>query len=215
MFSIKESIKQGWEVFKNNKGLWVATLAVFVLMILSGPKQEFRYLNGMMLSYPSFGLIGIIACIALLVSKIGYTKLALKILDGESFEWPKALEVTFNTHKVFWKYIGVSILYGLMTVLGFVLFIIPGFIFLAKYSMAAFLVIDNGSRPWAAMKESAALTKGSKWRILGLLLVTTIINILGAVALGIGLFITIPVTLIAYLHVYRKLLAAKASPATI
>ena len=115
MFSIKESIKHGWEVFKNSKALWVATLAMFVLMVLSSTRT----------SGFSFGLIPLLAFVGLLVARIGYTKLIFKILDGENFEWPKALEVMFNTHKVFWKYIGVSLLYGIFTAIGFVLLIIP------------------------------------------------------------------------------------------
>lgn len=214
-FSIKESIKYGWEVFKNNKGLWVATLAIFVLMVLSGPQQEVRHFNGVAINYPSFGLIGFIACIALIVAKIGYTKLILKILDGEKFEWPQALEVTFNTHKVFWKYIGSSILSGLVTVLSFILLFIPGLFVLPMYIFATFIAIDTGARPMASLRESAAITKGSRLKIWGLLIVSILVNILGAIALGVGLFISIPVTTIAFVHVYRKLLAAKASPAVI
>jgi len=68
-----------------------------------------------------------------------------------------------------------------------------------------FLVIDKGLGPVASLKESWRITKGSKWELFILIIVLAVLNLLGAIALLIGLFITIPVTALATVHAYRTL----------
>src|SRR6185436_5778799 len=74
-------------------------------------------------------------------------------------------------------------------------------------AFAPFVIIDQRCDPIAALRESRRLTAGRKSQVLklGLLLLAT--NILGAIAFGVGLLITIPTTTIAAAHVYRWLQA--------
>lgn len=202
-FSIQESIKYGWEKFRDHKSIWAASLAMFILVILSSGKG---------MGHGGFGIISLIANIMLLIAEIGYNKLLLRIADGEQFEWGKGLEVVFNTHKVFWKYLGVKILFGIMVVIGFILLIIPGIWVLSVGLFGSLIVIDTGLSPIVALKESREITKGNRLKLVGFILVVALINIIGALALGLGLLVSLPVSMLAMVHVYRKLLAAKASP---
>ena len=56
------------------------------------------------------------------------------------------------------------------------------------------------------MRRSSRITQDVKWRLFGFGVVVAIINMIGALCLLVGLFVTIPVTLLAYSSVYRKLL---------
>ena len=96
-----------------------------------------------------------------------------------------------------WSRIGtvllVTFLYGLVVGLGTLLFIVPGIYFAAKYfaSMAAAIVEVRATSP--AMDRSAALTDGSRMRIVGIFLVTIIIYfLLNAAVVGLGAALTSP-----------------------
>jgi uncharacterized membrane protein len=68
-----------------------------------------------------------------------------------------------------------------------------------------YIVIDRGLGPIEAMKESWRVTKGHKWQLFLLFLALIGLNILGAIALIVGLLVTIPITMLAAAHAYRTL----------
>ena len=72
--------------------------------------------------------------------------------------------------RVFLPLVGLSILFVLGMWVGFILLIIPGIIFLLAASVAvpALVVERNGVFP--AFRRSGELTKGARWKILGLFL---------------------------------------------
>ncbi len=115
--------------------------------------------------------------------------------------------------KPFWSYVGLSILTVIILVPAFILLVVPGVILSLMFSLAPLVVIERGLGPIDALKESVRLTKGNRVRLLGLFLLVVLINILGLLALVIGLFVTIPVTTFAFVHAYR-LLAQGDEPAT-
>jgi hypothetical protein len=55
------------------------------------------------------------------------------------------------------------------------------------------------------MKESWRITKGHKWQLALLFLALLGINLLGVLALVVGVFVSVPITLIAFAHAYRTL----------
>ena len=59
--------------------------------------------------------------------------------------------------------------------------------------------------PVEALKQSAVITKERKWTILGFFVVIGLVNIAGILALGIGLFVSMPVTFLASVWVYKWL----------
>ena len=115
--------------------------------------------------------------------------------------------------KSFWKYLGVSILVGVIVSIGFILVIIPGIIAMTMLIFASYLVIDRDLGPIAAIKESMRITKGHRWGLLGLILLAIVINILGAICLVVGIFVTIPVSTLAVIHAYRTLSQQKSGEA--
>ena len=73
-----------------------------------------------------------------------------------------------------------------------------------RYSMVRFAVLDDAGVA-GSLRRSAHLTLGAKGRLLFFFIVLGALNMLGAIALGIGLLITLPVSMLAYAHVYLKL----------
>lgn len=111
----------------------------------------------------------------------------------------------------FLSYLAAYVLVVLGVVIGLILLIVPGVVFGLTFVFATFLVIDRGLGPLEAMKESRRMTRGYKWDLLGLLYVLFVIVVLGIVALLIGIFISLPVVSLAFVHAYR-VLGGKAAP---
>ena len=55
------------------------------------------------------------------------------------------------------------------------------------------------------MNESSRITRGHKWPLFGFVLMLVLINLLGALALIVGLLVSVPVSTLAFAHAYRVL----------
>lgn len=199
MFSIKESIKYGWQKSKEN--LEVVFFSTLIVLALGGFINGFDgYKN------PGFSLFMLIVSIFMIIVRIGYNKIFLRIYDGEK---PKFVEI-FNEYRIFWRYLGVSILFPFIVFCGLILLIIPGLILAIRLSFSPLIVVDTKIGPIEALKESYAITKGSFWKILLFWLAIAVMNLLGLLIFGIGLLLTVPVSTFATIYVYRLLSQQKA-----
>ena len=93
---------------------------------------------------------------------------------------------------------------------GLILLIIPGIIWAVRFSFSFYIVVDTKVGPVIAMKESYAITKGKFWKLLLFWIVVGLVNLLGLICLGVGLFVSVPVTTLASVYVYRWLSQRKA-----
>lgn len=75
-----------------------------------------------------------------------------------------------------------------------------------RYLMARLAVLD-GAEILGSLSKSAAMTHGAKGHLLLLMLAMLGLNILGLMALVVGLLVSIPVSALALAHVYLKLKA--------
>jgi uncharacterized membrane protein len=87
------------------------------------------------------------------------------------------------------------------------LLIIPGIFFGIRLKYATYLVIDKNLGPLEAIKGSWKITRGNVWNLFFLSILLGLINLLGLLCLVIGLFITVPLSMLATAFVYRKLLS--------
>ena len=204
-FSNKEAIKYGWGIMKANLWYFVGILIVAWLVTgIPGALADHFQNNDMgLLAF----LFNIITGVLRVIISIGMIKIALKFLAEEK---PEFMEL-FRFQGNFWRMVGGSILYGLIVVAGLILLIVPGIYWAIKFQWFGYLIVDQKLGPINALKKSAEMTRTVKWQLLGFALVIAGINILGFLCLFIGLFATVPTTLMAYASVYRKLLDQTAS----
>lgn len=101
----------------------------------------------------------------------------------------------FSISKLF-KLIGVFLLYTIIVTLGLILFIIPGIYLAIKLQFALFYMIDKNISVREAFKRSYAATTGNFWRILA-------VDVIAAVLMQ--LIITIPISYLMGMYMYRKL----------
>jgi uncharacterized membrane protein len=132
---------------------------------------------------------------------LGAAALLLKAHD--SVETVKIADLWHPTSYL--KYLGALILSGAAIMLGFIALIVPGVILLILFMFVKYIVVDRALNPIEAMKESARITKGNRLNLFLLLLVVVAMNIVGAIALVVGLLVAVPVSSLAMVHAYRTL----------
>ena len=207
-FSMKEAVKFGWGKMKENLGFFIGLLLVvaaiyFVMGLIQG-------VAGGDEPSPTIGavIIGLLIRAVEMIINMGLIAIAIKFADNTKGE----IKDLFSQIHLFFKFLLSSICYGLIVVLGLVLLIVPGIIWAIKYQFYGYLIIDKGLGPIQAIKESGKITYGAKTDLFLFDLVLLGINILGALALLVGLFATVPTSMVAYAYVYRKL-QSQAQPA--
>lgn len=207
-FSAGAAIRFGWETFKRRP--WFFVGSTFLILLASGLSDGITSgidaaLTG---SADQPSIIGTVINFALgtLIS-MGATAFYLAAHDN-----PDTVDLSALWHpQPFWKYLGASILLALAIGIGLVLLIVPGIIFGLMFMFTTFIVIERGLGPIDAMSESNRLTRGHKWQLFGFSLLLLLINVLGLLALVVGLLVSIPVSTLAFVHAYR-VLGGKAAP---
>ena len=198
-FSKKEAIKFGFDLAKKNILFFIGVLivvAVFSILssslksIVNPQKEPLLYL-----------VLYFVLFVINLVLGIGLTKIVLEFVDGKK---PKFSDLLYYKPAI--KYFIASILQGIIAVIGFILLIIPGIIFSIRLSYVSYLIVDKDLGPIEAIKTSWKITKGNTWNLFFFGILIGLINILGFICLIVGLFVTVPLTMLASVHVYRKLL---------
>ncbi|MCL5439210.1 MAG: DUF975 family protein [Patescibacteria group bacterium] len=207
-FSKKEAIGYGWDKVKKNLRFFIVLIVIvfavsFVPSFINSAMTASSREGGQIFPTIFSLIINLAFWVLQTIIGIGLIKIYLKFIDGQK---PKYSDL-FSYYRLFFKYLIGSILSGLIVLAGFILLIVPGIIWSIKYQFTTYLIVDKDMSPVAALKKSGAITKGSKWNLFLFGLLLGLINILGVIALGVGLFITIPITMLATAYVYRKLSA--------
>jgi len=197
-FSIQEALKYGWETFKAKAGFFIA-LTVVLGLITAVPDYIIGKLfeQGSVMRFVSELVLRLIGLFLGMIT----TRISLDLYDTGETDLSKISDLIPQ----FLPYLGGKILYGLIVLVGLVLLIVPGIIVSYMFLYVGYLIIDRQLGPIEALKESKVVTDGSKMNLFLFSLVIALINIVGVVCLLVGLLVTIPVTLMASVYVYRQL----------
>lgn len=200
-FSKSEAISFGFKKTRKNIYFLIVVLIIsFVVNSLPGAISSSLNSKASLLGF----LISLIGWGLQLIVGLGLVHIALNLNDGKKVSYSSLFQ---HSHLLI-PYLFASILYGLIVVAGLILLIIPGIIWAIKYQYFTYFMVDKDLGPIEALKKSAATTNGAKWNLFLLRILLGLINILGALCLGIGLFVTIPIGMLAEAHVFRKLSGA-------
>jgi uncharacterized membrane protein len=95
-----------------------------------------------------------------------------------------AAEALSRAAPLLWRVITCSVLTGLLVMVGFLLFVIPGIVLVCGVILAfPALVLEPGTTASGALSRSWALTRGSRWRIFGMLVTLFLLLYIPIVAL--------------------------------
>jgi uncharacterized membrane protein len=216
---IGDCIKFGWETFKKRPWILIGAIAIamvfwFIPSLITAPFTAHPPIDpgvppppptqGQLIAGFVGGLIGL--AVGTLVS-LGLANFFIRAHDNIA---NAALGDLWNPSP-FWRFLGAELLAGIIVFVGMLLLVVPGIIASLGLGFVPYLVVDRNTGPVESLKESWHITKGNKGRLFLLILVLIGLNLVGAVLLLVGLFVTIPVTMLSMVHAYR-LLSAQAGP---
>ena len=195
--SVRDCISFGWRTFKSRPWLFlgVTLLTMAISMLIPGPSGDERW-------YVQVA-IGIASFLVTTLLNLGIKNFTLHAHDDVA----EARYAHLWHPQLYPHYFGASVLIGVIVVVGIILLIVPGIIAGMAFGLGTYVVVDRGFSPVAALKESARITKGNRWRLLLLYLALIGLNILGLLAVIVGILVTLPVSGLALAHAYRTLSA--------
>ncbi len=206
-FTSGEAISFGWEKMKKN--FWFFVGLLFIAWLIQAIPSGISSAIGDKMA-PLVFLLAVAAWVIQLIVNMGLIKIILDIVDKGTASLGDLLSQT----KFFLNFLAGSILYGLIVIGGLLLLIVPGIVWAIKYQFFSYLIIDKNLGPIEALKKSGEITAGSKGAIFGLDILLILINLLGLLCLVVGLFVTIPLSMVAKGYVFRKLLGETPAPET-
>jgi len=98
-----------------------------------------------------------------------------------------------------------GLLISVFVTVGMFCLILPGVYLVIAYSFAVILAVDKKLGFWESMETSRKVATRQWWRVFGLILLAIPFLILGGVALGVGVFVAIPLILGAVVYAYEDL----------
>ncbi|MEI7818556.1 MAG: hypothetical protein WCI47_00370 [bacterium] len=201
--SLTVALQQGWKATSHYLGFYITLVLLIVLFNLVPSVIDSIFTNTTWFSPVLRGsFIIIIALITL-----GMVRTTLQSVDSKE---PSIVDL-FKTH-LFFRYLLTSVLYLGMFVGGLVLFIAPGIYWGLKYQFATYLVAEDRYTISEAFEESARMVEGHEWDLFAYWLVMMMLNTLGLLFFGIGIVITLPVTLVGYSYIYKQLRVGRTHP---
>jgi hypothetical protein len=221
-FSATSALRFGWETFKKRPWLFIGAFVLVALaqVVVEGLSRAVDAPFGGAEADHAF-LGGLVSLALNTLISMGVTAFGLAAHDN-----PETVELSALWHpRPFWKYLGLTILFALIIVavfllgfslvttlgrdtglaVGVPLLVVLAVILSLMLLFSGFLVIDRGLGPIQALKESHHITRGYKWSLFGLSLLLVLVNLVGLLALIVGIFVSAPVSLLALTYAYRVL----------
>ncbi len=197
-FSIRAALSFGWEKTHAHLSFFIPFMAGLIAVVL--------LLNMLVNVAEHSGWVmrvamNVISVVVNVILGLGLIKLSLDVIH----EKKPTVHTLFSENDHFFQYFFASFLYAVATFIGFVLLIIPGVIIAVRLRYFGYAIIEKKMGIIDSLKESYRLTKGNTWQLFLFALVIFGINILGFIPLGLGLLITVPISMIAVAYVWRKL----------
>jgi uncharacterized membrane protein len=130
----------------------------------------------------------------------GYTFVILAILRGKSFTFNDFFQGLSN--KYFLQLFLLSLVGGLLTALGMILLVLPGIYLAVSYLFAIQFAVDWDLEFFQALETSRKFVTKQWLQVFVFMLMLVLLNIAGLIALGIGIFVTAPLSLCIVICVY-------------
>ena len=193
-----EAVKFGWETMKENIWFFIPLLVV-AFLIKSGPGPIAQYAGN---DFPAISSILVLTGWILgFIVEMGLVKISLQFCDNIKGK----LDDLLSSFDLLLPFIAATFIYGLIMLGGFMLFVVPMIIWGIQFSLYPYFIVEKKLGPIEALKASSRATMGAKWDLLLFWILLLLINIAGLAVFVVGIFATIPTSMVAYAYVYRRL----------
>lgn len=169
-------IKDTWPAFQEKWLLCTGSAAILSylpLFVVGLPACIIAFISAAIMAIINKDLVGLILvpegiifglafAMAYNAVRSGWTKMLLQLARGEG-------SVTYSDLKDgmpwFWDFFLTMLIIGVGTMIGSLLFVVPGILFAVRTSLAPFLVIDENMGPMEALMKSNEMVSGYSWQI--------------------------------------------------
>jgi uncharacterized membrane protein YwzB len=212
-----EAIGEAWQLFQKQSSTWAVASLICIVVYLA------VYIPNLFLTnYLEYGKFGIFPAPGSVPSGAGFLEsfvlglipmailtgfggsmflMALKQMRGQ----PIAVGDVFSAFGKVPQLMVAYICSIILTMIGFVLCIIPAFWVMGAFSLTPFAILDLNQGPFEALATSfrACGSAGSGFSMFGLLFLLGLIFWVGVIPCGLGLLVTVPLYSIALsIHYY-------------
>ena len=202
-FDIGNLLAEAWEKTDGTKldfnialSVYGVAYLVFVLAVpyvLSGFTLEFTVMANLVST-----LLNLVFCYPIMA---GIMMMGVNRAADRSLDYSMAWQFFSKTLPVFVLMLAMMV----MLMLGFILFIIPGIYLSIGYMFALLLVLDKNMTTWEALETSRKAVTHHWFRIFGVVFAMSLIMVISALPLGIGLFWTMPMFYILNGLLYKRI----------
>lgn len=133
---------------------------------------------------------------------LGFKKVALALHDRDE----SSVRDMFSCFALAPKAFVAWVLYFVMVMVGWMVFVLPGFIALIRFAFFPYFIIDKHVGPIAALKMSWEVTRNHVWDMFAFWVAIKVIVYIGFMS-WFGIILTWPLSTLAYAYFYRKLVA--------
>lgn len=214
-WDVAGAIKSGWEIYKAH---WAPlTFGYFVVTLIGTVPQQIApvlaQLHVLEEDSAAFYAVHVpLLALGWLIAELfmaGFVRAALRAVRTGDAE----LGDFFAAGSRFLPYVAMSLLKSLAITVGLVLLVVPGIIVSLGFANAPFFVIDQKLGPIRALAASWEVSEGQKGDLFVLLLAEAGLTVLGLAACCVGLFVVVPVVMVARAIVYTKMSGTAPPPA--
>ena len=199
-----EILKAAWKGLKSQFWLLVGlvigfTIIYSLLMIFTIPdKVESFEISRIIVSILSAFIFGLFV--------MGYLKNCLQTLDGEEPQFSAYGQVS----RKLLTFLVAYIIYYIIVIIGLVLLIVPGIYLSLRLQFFFASMVEENTGIMDSFKRSWNITKGRSLSLFVLSLIMLLIYFIGCIALFVGVFIAVPLMVLMYGVIFRKLTAPAA-----
>jgi len=196
--SIRHAFNFAWTTFKANFGLLTSCVLTFFtswiileVLVITGQRLGFIW---WLFAHLSFFVVfaGL---------EVGFIRICFAIHDGKQI----AYSDIFQRLHLGAKFFLVQLIYFFTVLFGFVLLIVPGAYVGIKYSFYSLSFAEGLTDLKQSFRKSADISQSSMWSLSGFSIFSLLFNILGASILGVGLLVTVPVSVLMKVYIYQQL----------
>ena len=167
-------LKTGWHLFKQYPGGFIGFTAL-TLLIQTG----LGYL-------PKVGWMVVFIHYPLM---FGFVAVSARLIQGERPQFGEF----FDGFRSFLTLLLLGVVSQIFIILGLLLLVVPGIYLMVAFFLAPWFILDRQVGFWEAMRLSRHTVRPHWFELFGLFLLIILINLLGILALGVGLLVTLPV----------------------
>lgn len=192
-----ESVQFGWKTLQSSVVFLVGvSLIAWVVPSIIQWAGDRAFDSGLQ----RFGMTIIVTAVSSTFA-LGLAKIYLRFRDGEK----PVFENLFDGLALLHIYMAAMIIMSIAVIMGLVLFIVPGIIFLLRLWFVGFIVVAEKAGPLEAIQRSWDMTRGYTLDLFMLFLLLLGLNLLGLLCLVVGLLVTVPISGLALAYIYRHL----------